>query len=80
MKYIGLLSVVVGFGVSSCLAGVQVVESTVTLPTYPPGPCDKTPVFYTGRVYPGAQGKVYPYLLQDVLHDEFVISEFCLFR
>ena len=51
-------------------AGVKVEETTMTLPTYPPGPCDKTPVFYTGRVYQGAQGRVYPYPLQDVLHDE----------
>ena len=53
-------------------ARVRVVETTVTLPTYPPGPCDKNPVFYTGRVYQGAQGRVYPYPLQDTLHDEKV--------
>jgi tetratricopeptide (TPR) repeat protein len=53
-------------------AGVKVEETTVTLPTYPPGPCDKNPVFYTGRVYQGAQGRVYPYPLQDTLHDEKV--------
>ena len=40
------------------------------LPTYAPGGYDKTPVFYTGRVYQGAQGRVYPYPMQDVLHDE----------
>lgn len=51
-------------------AGVKVEETTVTLPTYPPGPYDKNPVFYTGRVYQGAQGRVYPYPLQDTLHDE----------
>jgi hypothetical protein len=57
---------------SLCHAAVTVEESTVTLPTYPPGPCDKNPMFYTGRVYQGAQGRVYPYPLQDVLHDEKV--------
>lgn len=45
-------------------------QGQVTLPTYPPGPPDKNPLFYTGRVYQGAQGRVYPYPLQDVLHDE----------
>ena len=50
--------------------GVQMKESTITLPTYSPGGYDKTPVFYTGRVYQGAQGRVYPYPMQDVLHDE----------
>jgi len=43
-------------------------EETITIPTYAPGPCDKNPIFYTGRVYQGAQGRVYPYPLQDVLH------------
>ncbi|MBR4611376.1 MAG: DUF5107 domain-containing protein [Kiritimatiellae bacterium] len=45
-------------------------EETITLPTYAPGGYDKTPIFYTGRVYQGAQGRVYPYPMQDVLHDE----------
>lgn len=39
------------------------------LPTYAPGGYDKTPLFYTGRVYQGAQGRVYPYPMQDVLFD-----------
>jgi tetratricopeptide (TPR) repeat protein len=58
--------------VSLGVAGVTVEETKVTIPTYPPGPCDKNPVFYTGRVYQGAQGRVYPYPLQDALHDEKV--------
>ena len=45
-------------------------ETTTVLPTYAPGGYDKTPLFYTGRVYQGAQGRVYPYPMQDVLHDE----------
>ena len=56
-----------------CLAGeVRMKEDKITLPTYAPGGYDKTPVFYTGRVYQGAQGRVYPYPMQDVLHDEKV--------
>ena len=47
-------------------------EDTTTIPTYAPGGYDKTPLFYTGRVYQGAQGRVYPYPMQDVLHDEKV--------
>ena len=54
----------------SCIAGeVSVKEDGITLPTYSPGGYDKTPLFYTGRVYQGAQGRVYPYPMQDVLHD-----------
>lgn len=49
---------------------VQYKEDSITLPTYAPGGYDKTPIFYTGRVYQGAQGRVYPYPMQDVLHDE----------
>ncbi len=45
-------------------------EDVTVLPTYAPGGYDKTPLFYTGRVYQGAQGRVYPYPMQDVLHDE----------
>ena len=44
-------------------------EDTTVLPTYAPGGYDKTPLFYTGRVYQGAQGRVYPYPMQDVLFD-----------
>ncbi len=48
---------------------VKMGEDRITLPTYAPGGYDKTPLFYTGRVYQGAQGRVYPYPMQDVLHD-----------
>ena len=44
-------------------------EDSIVLPTYAPGGYDPTPIFYTGRVYQGAQGRVYPYPMQDVLHD-----------
>jgi len=49
---------------------VKIKEDSIVLPTYAPGGYDKTPLFYTGRVYQGAQGRVYPYPMQDVLHDE----------
>ena len=48
---------------------VKVAKSSIVLPTYAPGGYDKTPLFYTGRVYQGAQGRVYPYPMQDVLFD-----------
>ena len=49
---------------------VSFKEDTTVLPTYAPGGYDKNPLFFTGRVYQGAQGRVYPYPMQDVLHDE----------
>ena len=58
---------------------VSFKEDSVTLPTYAPGGYDKTPIFYTGRVYQGAQGRVYPYPMQDVLFDGKVDEEYkCL--
>ena len=51
---------------------VRMGEDKIVLPTYSPGGYDKTPIFYAGRVYQGAQGRVYPYPMQDVLHDEKV--------
>ena len=60
-------------GVKSAIAEesrARAWEETITIPTYVPGPFDKNPIFYTGRVYQGAQGRVYPYPLQDVLHDK----------
>ena len=57
---------------SAVKGDVSMREERITLPTYEPGGYDKTPLFYTGRVYQGAQGRVYPYPMQDVLHDEKV--------
>ena len=59
------------FTIIAARAGeVMMKEEQIVLPTYAPGGYDKTPIFYTGRVYQGAQGRVYPYPMQDVLHDD----------
>ena len=43
---------------SAALAGgVAMEKKTITLPTYAPGGYDKTPVFYTGRVYQGESAR-----------------------
>ena len=49
---------------------VSLTEKIETVPTYPFGLADKNPIFYTGRVYQGAQGRVYPYAMRDILSDE----------
>ena len=69
-----LVLVALAFGGTMVVPGGEVSfkEDTTVLPTYAPGGYDKTPLFYTGRVYQGAQGRVYPYPMQDVLHDEKV--------
>ncbi len=70
MKMKKQIAVLTFLSASVALAvGVRMEESTIKLPTYAPGGYDKTPIFYTGRVYQGAQGRVYPYPMQDVLFD-----------
>ena len=49
---------------------VTIEERPLVLPTYRVAPPDKNPVFYTGRVYQGAQGHIYPHPLNDVLTDD----------
>lgn len=49
---------------------VTVAQKPLTLPTYEIGQPDANPIFYTGRVYQGAQGHIYPYPLYDVLTDK----------
>lgn len=51
---------------------VKVTEKPLVLPTYEIGAPDVNPIFFTGRVYQGAQGHIYPYPLYDILTDEKV--------
>lgn len=51
---------------------VKVEEKPLVLPTYEIGAPDVNPIFFTGRVYQGAQGHIYPYPLYDVLTDRKV--------
>jgi tetratricopeptide (TPR) repeat protein len=57
-------------------AQVKIWEKTVTLPTYQTGAADINPRFYDGRVTQGAQGKVYPYPMRDVLADERIDEDY----
>ena len=58
------------FCLGATAADVAVEETLIRIPTYRPGGYDKTPIFFTGRTYQGAQGRVYPYPMQDVLFDK----------
>ena len=44
-------------------------EEEIVLPTYLTGEEGKNPRFYFGRAYQGAQGRVYPYPIREVLTD-----------
>jgi tetratricopeptide (TPR) repeat protein len=51
---------------------VTIKAEPLVLPTYEIGNPDTNPIFFTGRVYQGAQGPFYPYPLYDVLTDHKV--------
>ena len=48
----------------------RIWNESVTIPTYQVGDPDPNPRFYDGRVTQGAQGRVYPYAMTDVLTRE----------
>lgn len=50
----------------------RVWEEELTIPTYEIGDPDPVPRFYDGRVYQGAQGRIYPYPISDTLTDDKV--------
>lgn len=51
-----------------------------SLPTYKLGSPEVDPIFFTGRVYQGAEGYIYPYPLYDVLTEEKVDKEYEILR
>ena len=67
---------------ASPLLGQQVTMKSVTekIPTYKIGDPEIDPIFFTGRVYQGAEGYIYPYPLYDVLTEEKVDKEYNVLR
>jgi tetratricopeptide (TPR) repeat protein len=64
------LSALLGVSLSAQNIGqVRVTEAPLVIPTYSIGPAEKTPVFYSGLAYQGAQRRVYPYPMQDIITD-----------
>ncbi len=53
-------------------SGASIRVERVTLPTYLVGVKGKNPRFYFGRAYQGAQGRVYPYAMQERLTQQRV--------
>jgi tetratricopeptide (TPR) repeat protein len=51
-------------------APVRVWQEPLVIPTSLTGEPDRNPRFYDGSAYQGAQGRVYPYAMIDVLTDE----------
>ncbi|MBD3414131.1 MAG: DUF5107 domain-containing protein [Candidatus Aminicenantes bacterium] len=74
ISFLGTLFVILflfpGLSSSRCLLRKQSVkawEEDIKIPTYLTGKPDPFPIFYNGRAYQGAQGRVYPYPLHDKL-------------
>jgi len=51
---------------------VRMAVEQETIPTYQIGAPEVNPIFFTGRVYQGAEGYIYPYPLYDVMTDNVV--------
>ena len=63
----------------ACIGKAQEVTletKPLVLPTYEIGEPDVNPIYFTGRVYQGAQGHIYPYPLYDVLTSNKVDQEY----
>ena len=67
---------------TSPLLGQQVNMKSVTekIPTYQIGSPEIDPIFFTGRVYQGAEGYIYPYPLYDVLTEKKVEQDYNVLR
>ena len=67
-----------GPGTEAQLEKVILKEEIVKIPTYITGAPDINPRFYNGRITQGAQGRVYPYPMYDVLTRDLVDKEYIL--
>lgn len=67
---------------ASSLWGQQVNMKAVSekIPTYQIGSPETNPIFFTGRVYQGAEGYIYPYPLYDILTEKIVEQEYNVLR
>lgn len=67
---------------TSPLLGQQVNMKSITekIPTYQIGSPEIDPIFFTGRVYQGAEGYIYPYPLYDVLTEKKTEQEYNVLR
>jgi tetratricopeptide (TPR) repeat protein len=57
-------------------ADIQIYQKQIVVPTYGVDAPDPNPRFYAGRVYQGAQGRIYPYPISDVLTNELKDKEY----
>lgn len=78
MRHRTVLAILCSFVAVSVL-NAQTVDMKVvkeTIPTYRIGAPEADPIFFTGRVYQGAEGYIYPYPLYDVMTDELYDKDY----
>lgn len=63
-----MLALVCG-GTFAAMAGVEIKEGTISLPSYAISPAEKSPVFDCKWSYQRARRSIYPYALNDNMYD-----------
>ena len=59
---------------------VHMKSVTEKIPTYQIGAPEIDPIFFTGRVYQGAEGYIYPYPLYDILTEKKIEKDYNVLR
>lgn len=75
-KSIIALSLLCALPTSAATPPVSAKVVKETIPTYKVGTPEQEPIFFTGRVYQGAEGYIYPYQLYDRITDEKVMKDY----
>jgi len=66
---IALIILIASYAPLQAESSVKVWVESLSIPTYRIGEPERNPIFYTGRAYQGAKGRIYPYPLLDKLTD-----------
>ena len=77
-KLVPLMFLFASFPLMAQQVNMGIVKEKI--PTYKIGNPEVDPIFFTGRVYQGAEGYIYPYPLYDVLTEEKVDKEYEILR
>jgi len=64
--------------IAQAAPAVKVWEEKTNIPTYLAGPPEPNPIFYFGRQSQGAEGRVYPYPLYDILTHKKVDKQYTM--
>lgn len=79
-KKILMFSLLLGTIPTFAQKSVELKVVKESFPTYQIGNPEVDPIFFTGRVYQGAEGYIYPYPLYDIMTDNIVNKEYEIVR